>query len=293
MQMAQFKGRANYEPNSLSEAGEHGGPRECPQTGFKSFPEPVQGEKLRVRAESFADHYSQARMFFRSMHPAEQAHIASAFVFELSKVNLMHVRKRMVSNLRNVDEQLATRVAKGLGMELPEASTPAAPVQDLAPSPALRIIGNMKDTLEGRVVGALIADGSDAGAISALKRAVESAGGQLKLIAPKVGGVKLGDGSSVDADGQLAGTPSATVDAVALILTEQAATALCNEAAAVQFVMDAFGHLKAIGYTDGCKVLLDKAGVVPDDGVVKLSNAFVDAAKQRYFAREPKVRTLA
>jgi len=293
MQMMVPKGRANYEPNSLAQAGEVGGPRENPKLGFTTFPEPVEGVKLRVRAETFADHYSQARMFFRSLHPAEQAHAASAFVFELSKVVIDHIRERVVSNLRNVDESLAQRVADGLGMDLPPASQPAAPVIELDPSPALRIIGNMKDTLEGRVVGILIHDGSDGKVIDTIVAAVKKAGGTPKVIAPKVGGVKLKDGGTFKADGQLAGSPSVLFDAIALVLSPEAATALTKEAAAVQFVMDAFGHLKAIGHSKAAQPLLDKAGVEPDAGVVVLGAEFIEAAKQRYFDREPKVRTLA
>jgi catalase len=292
MQTMVFEGRANYEPNSLAEGGEEGGPRETP-AGFTSFREPVAEAKLRVRAESFADHYSQARMFYRSMHPAEQAHIASAFTFELSKVGFAHVRGRMLSNLRNVDESLAERVSKGIGVELPPASTPAAEVQDLELSPKLRIIGNMKETLEGRVVGALIADGTDGALLDKLQKEVEKEGGKLKKIAPKVGKVKLKDGSEIEADGQLAGTPSVTVDAIAVLLSDAGTKALLKEAAAVQFVMDAFGHLKAIGATKEAQPLLDKAGVEPDAGVVGIGPGFVAAAKKRYFDREPKVRTLA
>jgi catalase len=111
MQTQVPKGRANYEPNSLNEAGEDGGPRECPATGFTSFAhniEPNDGnERLRIRPELFADHYSQARLFYRSQTPVEQAHLASAIVFELSKVALDHVRARVLSRLRHVDEDLA------------------------------------------------------------------------------------------------------------------------------------------------------------------------------------------
>jgi len=292
MQMAVPKGRANYEPNSLAEVGEEGGPRESPEQGFKTFPESVEGTKLRIRPESFADHYSQARLFFRSLDPAEQAHAASAFVFELSKVQLEHVRKRMLANLRNVDEELAKRVAAGLAMALPKASSSAAPVQDLPPSPALRIIGNTKDILLGRSVGILIAEGSDGQVIDTLSAAIKKAGGTPKLIAPKVT-VKLKDGSSRAADGQLQGTPSVMVDAIALVLTKDAATLLTKEAAAVQFVMDAFGHLKAIGHDAAAQPLLDKAGVEPDAGIVPLDASFVAAAAKRFYAREPKVRMLA
>ena len=112
MQMNVPKGRANYEPNSLDMAGEETGPRECPVTGFVTdrgrAAEEEQGDKLRVRPESFADHYSQARLFYRSLAEPEQAHLAFALVFELSKVGLEHIRERMMANLGNVDPDLAS-----------------------------------------------------------------------------------------------------------------------------------------------------------------------------------------
>jgi catalase len=300
MQMLQPKGRANYEPNSLSEtAGEEGGPRECPMTGFRTFPSAgvanEQGDKLRIRPESFADHYSQARLFFRSLDPAEQAHLASALVFELSKVGIEAVRTRMMSNLVNVDPDLAKRVGAGLNMPVPKASKAAVPVQDLEPSPALRIVNGPRapTDIKGHVIGVLVADGSDAAAVDKLKAAIKKAGATAKVIAPKIGGAKGADGTLIPADGQLAGTPSVTVDAVALVLSDTGCAALLKEAAAVQFVMDAFGHLKAIGATEAAKPLLDKAGVEPDEGVVGLGADFIAAAAQRFWAREPRVRTLA
>ncbi|GAA0734468.1 catalase [Sphingomonas japonica] len=297
MQTQVPKGRANYEPNSLAAHGEEGGPRESAERGFVTTNAATgpdeQGEKLRVRAELFADHYSQARLFYRSQDAHEQAHIASSFVFELSKVGLLdQVPPRMVGNLRNVDEELAKRVADGLGIDLPERNDAAREPVDMDPSDALSIHKNMKATLEGRAVGILIADGSDAGEIDALVAAVESAKGKAVLVAPKVGGAKLSDGSVRKADGQLAGSPSQIFDAVAIVLGEEGCKALLKEGAAVQFVMDAFGHLKAIGASAAARPLLDKAGVEPDGGVTDLGG-FVDAAKHRYYDREPKVRTLA
>ena len=81
MQMNVPKGRASYEPNSLGEAGEETGPRECPVTGFTTFghqaAEDAQGDKLpRFRPELFADHYSQARLLFRSLTENERAYVA-------------------------------------------------------------------------------------------------------------------------------------------------------------------------------------------------------------------------
>ena len=296
MQTQVFSGRANYEPNSLSAAGEEGGPREDPKGGFRTFALPLAETKVRLRAESFADHYSQARLFFRSQSTSEQAHIASAFVFELSKVALEHVCVRILANLRNVDEGLAKRVADGLNMALPKPSSPAAEPQDMPLSPALRIIGKYPETLEGRAVGILVCDGADGSVVDALKHAVEGAGGTVKIVAPKIGGVVLKGGGRLKADAQLAGTPSVIFDAVALVFSEAGCAALLNESAALDFVRDAFGHLKAIGFSSEAKPLLDAAGVTADPGINKLSAKsaeFLRSAKTRQWDREPKVRTLA
>ncbi len=295
MQTQVPKGRANYEPNSLAEAGEPPGPREVQQR-FVTYAENAERNdprhKLRLRPESFADHFSQPRMFYKSQTEIEQAHMASALVFELSKVKLAHVQERVLGQLRNVDDGLAKRVAKGLGIDLPKRIESAAPVLDMKVSDALSIVKSQMMTLKGRKVGVLFDDGSDAKIIKVLKTAIEREGGKMVLIAPKLKGIKTTEGI-MDADGQLAGTPSCTVDAIALVLTEAAAQALCKEGAAVQFVMDAFGHLKAIGAMPEAQSLLTKAGVVADEGVTDLGKDFTTAAAKRFYAREHGVRRLA
>jgi len=287
-------GRANYEPNSLGDAGEDGGPRESEQ-GFSTVAVNDErndaGQKMRIRSDTFADHYSQARLFFRSQTPIEQAHIASAFTFELSKVKLEPVRLRMLGNLRNVDEDLAKRVAAGLAMALPATNKAAKAPVDMKPSDALSIVKQGDPPMTGRKVAILFDEGSDLAAIDKLKAAVEAKGGTVFTVAPKVGGLKL-KGGTMKADGQLAGSPSVLFDAVALVLAPDAATKLTKEGAAVQFVMDAFGHVKTIGHDAGAQALLDKAGVEFDAGVVTLDQ-FVKIAPKRHWDREPKVRTLA
>jgi catalase len=292
MQMGQPTGRVSYEPNSLSENS----PRETPTKGFHSAAVIETGEKGRIRAESFADHYSQARQFYLSQTAFEQAHIASALVFELSKLDHVHVRQAMVGHLRHIEENLAQRVAAGLGFDrIPDAPAAAAPVQKMKPSPALQIIGKMKDTLMGRAIGILIAEGSDGEAIKKIKQAAADAGATVKIVAPKVGGTRLADGSMLAADGQLAGTPSVLFDAVAIILSDAGAKTLSMEGAAIDFVRDAFGHLKAIAVDKGGQALLKMANVAPDAGVVDANNkdAFITAAKTRQWEREKSVRTLA
>ena len=296
MQTQLFTGRANYEPNSLADGGEAGGPREDPEGGFRSFALPLEETKVRLRAETFADHYSQARLFYRSQTEIEQAHLASAIVFELSKVTLKHVRQRVLGNLGNVDETLATRVANALNIELPPKSKAAVEAQDMELSPALRIVGKYPPTLQGRAVGILVTDGADGALIEAVRAAVVAEGATAKIVAPKIGGVKLEGGKILEVDGQLAGTPSVLFDAVALVISKEGCAQLMGESAATDFVKDAFGHLKAIGFTAHAQPLLDKAGVEPDPGVIDLAeqmDAFLDAARVRQWAREPGVRMLA
>jgi catalase len=295
MQTLVPKGRANYEPNSLAEAGEDGGPRACPETGFSTFPANDErndgGEKLRVRAELFADHFSQARLFYRSQTENEQAHIASALVFELSKVVLDHVRARVVGQLRNVDEDLARRVAKGLAIDLPPKVKAAKAPVDMPPSDALSIQKQGHPDLKGRTVAILFAEGSDLAVIERLKKQIEKGGGSAFLVAPKVGGVPV-KGGTLKADGQLAGSPSVLFDAIASVLAPAQAEALAKQGAAVQWFMDAYGHCKTIAHDGASKPLLAKAGIEEDAGVIAL-DALVKVGTRRHWDREAKVRDLA
>jgi catalase len=131
--------------------------------------------------------------------------------------------------------------------------------------------------------------------INALSKAATDAGATVKIVAPKLGGAKLADGKMLKADGQLAGTPSVLFDAVAVVLSKEGAKVLSKEGAAIDFVRDAFGHLKAIAIDAGGQALLQAAGVAPDAGVLAAHETakFIAAAKTRQWAREPEVRTLA
>src|SRR6185437_7792236 len=151
-------------------------------------PAEEEGPKLRVRSETFADHYSQARQFYLSQTPVEQGHIAAAFIFELSKVETPVIRTRMVSHLLNVDEVLAKKVADGLRLkEMPKPAEPARPVvTNLKPSAALSILGNAPGTFKGRKLGILVSDGVDAELVDAVQSAFQEEGAVVKLVAPMV-----------------------------------------------------------------------------------------------------------
>jgi catalase len=294
MAMTNPKGRANYEPNSW---GPDGAPRENPALGFKSFAAPLEGQKARIRSETFADHYSQARMFFRSQQKIEQKHIGDALVFELSKVQRVDIRARAVSHLLNIDGDLAATVADGLGMALPEAARAAKPTLDLPTSAKLSILANGPNSFKGRKMGIFLTDGSDAVLFNALTGALEAEGAVWEVIAPKIGGVTLDDGTAVAAKQKIDGGPSVLFDAVAILPSADGVKILAQDAASKDFVSDAFGHCKFIGFGPNAKPLFAEARIPPelDDGFVPLAKAkdakafIVACAALRFWPREMKV----
>ena len=294
MAMRNPRGRVNYEPNSWGPAD--GGPREDPQRGFRSFASTEAEPKQRLRPESFADHYSQARQFFASQAPIEQKHIGDAIVFELSKVERPDIRARMVSHLRNIDSTLAQTVADGLGLTaMPDAAVAARPTRtDLATSDALNIVKRGPPGFKGRKLGILTTDGADAAIFNALLKAVEAAGAVYEVIAPKIAGVTLSDGKAVAAKHKIDGGPSVLFDAVAVLPSANGALLLAGDAASKDFVTDAFAHCKFIGIGREGAPLFEKAGIADDldDACLPLGSAadaatFIEACGAlRYWPRE-------
>ena len=275
MAMMNPKGRVNYEPNSWG--GKESGPREAPEKGFHSYPAEEEGAKLRVRSETFADHYSQARQFYLSQTGVEQNHIAAALTFELSKVETPKIRARIVSHLLNIDPDLAKQVADGLRLkEMPAPADAARPTrQDLNPSPALSILLNCPKSFIGRKLGVLVTDGVDMEILSALRDAVKAEGAQVEIVAPHIGGVEASDGSWIEAKQKIDGGPSVLYDAVALLPSREGVALLMNESTVRDFIADAFAHQKFVGYVDAARPLFVKAGVPEslDGGFIALRGA--------------------
>lgn len=290
MAMRNPRGRVNYQPNSWGE-----GPREDPVRGHRSHASAIPGPKQRLRPESFADHYSQARLFYRSQLAVEQRHIADALTFELSKCENPAIRERMVAHLLNIDDGLARTVAQKLGIApLPQPAEAAMPPRDLPPSPALSILGNARDSFAGRKLGVLVADGSDAAIVAALETAAQAEGATCDIVAPRVGCAKAADGSTIPARHMLDGAPSVLFDAVALVLSAEGARTLAALPAAGDFVRDAFVHCKFIGHSAGAEPLLRAAGlsIGQDDGVIALdpggAGDFIAACRKlRLWTRDP------
>ena len=275
------RGRVSYEPNSLA-----GG---CPfqagaAQGFVSVPARIEAKeaqgKVRAKPEKFADHYTQARLFLDSQTPVEQAHIAAAFRFELSKVTVPAIRERMVSSLRNVSDDLANQVAQGLGMEALPPAMPRAlakpPKPEVAKSPTLSLFARPGDgSLLGRKIAILVADGITGQSAVDLHAALAAQGAVPRFVAPRIGPVKTADQVAINADASLENEPGFLFDALALPDGEAGVQALAADGHTMEFIKDQHRHCKTILVMPASSALMLKAQIPsalasgePDPGIV-------------------------
>ena len=254
------KGRVSYEPNTLG----GGCPMQRPweQGGFVSHPEAMEGNKIRARSPSFADHFSQPALFWRSQADWEKDHIVNAFCFELGKVETIAIRQRMVSTLTQVDTVLAQRVAKGLGMQLPApplgfADVPYTDKPEI--DKALSMANAARDSIKGRKIAVLAANKVDSESLEMACSAFENAGATVKIIAPISGEIISLTDKVIAVDHSLPTVGSVQFDAVFIPDGIDSAKTLCLNAHAVLFVNEAYKHGKAIAAAGDGALLISKA----------------------------------
>ena len=259
------RGRVAYEPNSL--AG--GCPFQAGAAGFTSFPEPIADDKVRGKPEKFADHYSQATLFWNSQSAWEQAHIIRGFRFELTKVQVPAIRERMVSSLRNVSDELAAPVAEALGLAMPEPMplAPDPPEPEVEASPALSLTSRPGEGgIRGRKIAILVAPGVDGASVSRTQDALVKGGAVPRLLAARLGTVDTADGDGLEPDATLETMPSVLFDAVVVPDGEAAASELGSLGHALEFLKDQYRHCKAILLLGAGEGVAAKAGLPADDG---------------------------
>ncbi|WP_273028478.1 catalase [Massilia timonae] len=295
------RGRVNYEPNSLG----GGCPFQAGRMGFMSFPERISEDKVRGKPELFADHYSQARLFWQSQTPAEQNHIVNAFRFELTRVQTPAVRIRTLALLANVDAVLVARVAEGLGLDVPEPLPLAtdAPIPTYPPSPALSLLSRPGQVgIKGRRVAVLVASGVDDKAVKKQYASLLKDGAVPRMVGNMLGKVTAVDGDPIDVEISVEAGPSVMYDGVIVPDGAAAAEALAKNAQVLEFLREQYRHGKPIlAYGSGSD-LLTKA-MIPqklpdgsaDPGLILGDPANADAAldafktalsAHRVFARE-------
>lgn len=255
------RGRVAYEPNSL--AG--GCPFQAGSKGFVSFPEPVTEDKLRGKPERFAEHYAQATLFYNSQTDWEKAHIAGGFRFELSKLTIPAIRMRMLASLRNVDEDLASQVAAGLGVDLPEAlprvlETPIEP--EVTQSPALSLTALPGDVgVRTRKVAILIADGVESVSIKAIHKQLSDAGAVPFFVGPRLGTYSAAEGARVAAEASMETMAPVLFDGLVLPGGDGAVKALARDGHTMEFITNQYRHSKTILALGESSKLLERAGI--------------------------------
>jgi catalase len=249
--------RASYHPNSVG----GGCPALAGDDAYIHYPEHVTGQKIRKRSESFADHYSQATLFWNSMADWEKDHIVSAFRFELGKVERHHVREGVVDNLNHVDHDLAVAVAEGVGVEPPDKS---ATENHGRGSPALSQAGTAHSPAT-RKIAILVTDGVNADDVEVVWDGLRDLGAQPEILAPRDGTVRAADGAAVQVTRSLSTVDSVLYDAVVVPGGAESVRTLSADGKAVYFVTEAYKHYKAIGaLCEGSELL--SAARVPDGG---------------------------
>jgi catalase len=235
----------------------------------------VQQHKLRAKPESFADHYSQARLFWNSQTAVEKQHIVAAFRFELSRLTVPALRTRMLSLLVHVDAALADGVARGLGLEVPapqprESAREPVGEPDLAASEALSLFARPGDgSAMGRRVALLVADGVEGASLREAHQALADAFAQPRYVGLRLGRVEPADGPPIEVETTLEAMPSVLWDAVVLPAGKQALPALCAHGQVVEFIKEQYRHCKPLLVLDREALLLAAAGIslrLPDGG---------------------------
>ena len=279
--------------------------------------------KVRERSEKFFDHFSQARLFYESQTDIEKDHIVSAFRFELGKVEVPEIRERMVTILNQIDSRLAERVAMGLG--LTGSMKPLKPINQsvpadgdiaafqprdsknsLKPSRELSIVlsAGPKTAIRTRKIAILAADGCDDADLNMMLQALTAEGAQAKIVAPRLGYLQTADGTAVKIHFSLLTSTSVLFDAVYVPGGEKSVAALKRDPFALEFVLEAYKHAKAIAASGAGTQLVEQPGIPDvsdsDDAAVvvaasSLSKAMVSKffqaiGKHRNWQREKKLR---
>ena len=297
------RGRVAYEPNSLG----GGCPFQAGAAGFVSVPARADrnDHKVRGKAERFADHYTQATLFWNSQSDVEKAHIINAFRFELSKVQTAAIRERMVSGLLNVASELAEEVAAGLGLTelpapMPKVLQKAVRPEVTASKPLSLLARPGKAGIKARRIAIVASDGVDGSTALAIAERLKSEGAVPVFVAPELGTI-ASTGAPIQADASLEVAPSVVFDAMVLAGGQSASAALAANGRALEFLKDQYRHCKAILVLSGAATLLEKAGIpttlpngTPDPGLMieaaggkpPIDDFIRAVAAHRHFARE-------
>lgn len=261
------KGQASYQPNSIDNDWPAETPPAASNGGFESYPEQISGHKLRQRSETFSDHFSQPRLYYKSLAPHEQKHVVDAYTFELSKVQRKHIRERQVQQiLANIDLDLARQVGANLGIEVPDLTLDYKKTA-VEKSAKLSFLAFPPEDIQGRKVAVLIHNLVKSDSLEAIKNWAIKEGAVVHLLAPSLAPVKDHKDNIIVADGMQMAEPSIAYDAV-IIPDGDNLNAVMQDGVSRHYLLEAYKHLKPIAFLGNKSDLLEPLGLVPDEGTL-------------------------
>ncbi len=261
------KGQASYQPNSIDNDWPAETPPAASNGGFESYPEQISGHKLRQRSETFSDHFSQPRLYYKSLAPHEQKHVVDAYTFELSKVQRKHIRERQVQQiLANIDLDLARQVGANLGIEVPDLTLDYKKTA-VEKSAKLSFLAFPPEDIQGRKVAVLIHNLVKSDTLEAIKNWAIKEGAVVHLLAPSLAPVKDHKDNIIVADGMQMAEPSIAYDAV-IIPDGDNLDAVLQDGVARHYVLEAYKHLKPIAFLGNKSDLLEPLDLVADEGTL-------------------------
>ncbi|MBP2602903.1 catalase [Acinetobacter calcoaceticus] len=261
------KGQASYQPNSIDGNWPVETPPAAENGGFESYYERVSGQKIRERSESFSDHFSQPRLYYKSLAPHEQKHVVDAYTFELSKVKRKYIRERQVQQiLANIDLDLARQVGANLGIEVPDLSLDFKP-QTVEKSAKLSMLAFPPADIKGRKIAVLIHNLVKSDALETIKNWAIKEGAIVHLLAPNLAPVKDHQDKVIAADGMQMAEPSIAYDAV-IIPDGDNLNAVIQDGVTRHYILEAYKHLKPIVLLGNKSDLLEPLNLVADEGTL-------------------------
>lgn len=294
MQQNVYQGKVAYYPNGLQDNTPS--MVEPDQGGYIDYREHIDGVKQRGRSAKFFDFYSQPRLFYNSLTPAEQQQMIDGLRFEIGKSKSLDVRKRMIEVINNVDNNLARRIAEDIGVPQPDKVVD----NDNKTTEGLSIQKYPKpDNIRTRTVAILTAPGSDTAEAQALYDYLAGEGAYVDFI-----GTALGDQNGLNITSTYLHTSSVLYDALYVPGGESGIKKLTSSSSLFPydepkaFVLDAYRHGKPIAATgsDAIKFInsavgfdiTDKDGVVTGNSPSDIESKFREALiEQRFWSRLP------
>ncbi|WP_457971346.1 catalase HPII [Acinetobacter calcoaceticus] len=261
------KGQASYQPNSIDGNWPVETPPAAENGGFESYYERVSGQKIRERSESFSDHFSQPRLYYKSLAPHEQKHVVDAYTFELSKVKRKYIRERQVQQiLANIDLDLARQVGANLGIEVPDLSLDFKP-QSVEKSAKLSMLAFPPADIQGRKIAVLIHNLVKSDALETIKNWAVKEGAIVHLLAPSLAPVKDHQDKVIVADGMQMAEPSIAYDAVIIPDGDNLNTVI-QDGVTRHYILEAYKHLKPVVFLGNKSDLLEPLNLVADEGTL-------------------------